>query len=84
MLQILSYHCLPVTFYLILREKQLKFLIYFFINCATVVPVFEVEPQSLTVLEGGTVELHCSATGYPEPDIHWRKNGISHSFYYFC
>lgn len=42
-----------------------------------VIPVFEVEPQSLTVLEGGTVELHCSATGYPEPDIHWRKNGAT-------
>lgn len=79
------YHCLSVIFELILREKiNQNFWFYFFINCATVIPVFEVEPQSITVLEGGTVELHCSATGYPEPDIHWRKNGINHSLCYFC
>ncbi|XP_071837121.1 peroxidasin homolog isoform X3 [Apostichopus japonicus] len=42
-----------------------------------IVPTFVREPQSVTVLEGGTVEVHCSATGYPQPDIHWRKNGAT-------
>ena len=43
--------------------------------------LFTEEPQSLTVLEGSNVTLHCSfnttrlGSNYPLPHIVWRKNG---------
>ncbi|XP_073909095.1 hemicentin-2 isoform X2 [Castor canadensis] len=38
-------------------------------------PVFQVEPQDVTVRSGEDVALRCQATGEPEPTIEWLRAG---------
>ncbi|CAB3373221.1 Hypothetical predicted protein [Cloeon dipterum] len=39
-------------------------------------PVFQDQPFDLTVVPGATIEVPCSATGFPRPEIEWRKNSV--------
>ncbi|XP_059477617.1 peroxidasin isoform X1 [Neocloeon triangulifer] len=39
-------------------------------------PVFQDQPYDMTVPPGATVEVPCSASGYPHPEIEWRKNSV--------
>ncbi|KAG8198932.1 hypothetical protein JTE90_015139 [Oedothorax gibbosus] len=38
---------------------------------------FKEKPADHTVAVGSTIELPCSASGDPEPSIHWTQNGIA-------
>lgn len=39
------------------------------------VPYFTVEPEIINAAEDETVEFHCEARGFPEPQIKWIHNG---------
>ncbi|XP_052832935.1 basement membrane-specific heparan sulfate proteoglycan core protein isoform X4 [Octopus bimaculoides] len=38
-------------------------------------PTAQVEPREQTVVVGQTVEFLCTATGFPQPEFQWYKNG---------
>jgi Down syndrome cell adhesion molecule-like protein 1 len=39
-------------------------------------PVFQDQPYDMSVPPGSTVEVPCSASGFPHPEILWRKDSI--------
>ncbi|KAF2896173.1 hypothetical protein ILUMI_10002 [Ignelater luminosus] len=46
-----------------------------YLSGAEAAPYFVVEPESVNTTEHETVEFHCKADGFPEPQITWIYNG---------
>ena len=46
----------------------------FSFSFSTVPPVFVIHPTNMTGIAGSSVNLDCTSTGYPKPNIVWYKN----------
>lgn len=45
------------------------------------IPVMELAPSNLTVLDGKDATIPCKAAGAPTPNITWYFNGMDHVYF---
>ena len=72
-----SYHCEAANSVGRARSAQSRVLLSLSPPVpGSVIPSFTRAPQTEVQTLGSRVELHCEATGEPEPEIVWLKNGL--------